>query len=84
MLITSQWACAVAPSMLGFIVSVQPSVVVSSCMYSLLHFLFPAHGLNEFVAHSPSARSLMVEYQVRWDGESSETMSDADKNMLGL
>lgn len=93
-----QWVCGVAPSMPGFVSSVQPSITVpiglthlyyicflagfaiSSSIYCLLHFAFPAHELNEFVRSSPSSRSLMVEYQERWDGESSEVMSDVDKD----
>lgn len=53
---------------------------ISFSIYCMLHFLFPAHGLNEFVSSSPSARALMVEYQEKWDSESSEAVSDVDKD----
>jgi NCS1 family nucleobase:cation symporter-1 len=53
---------------------------MSSSIYCLLHFVFPAHALNEFVSSSPPSKSLMVEYQERWDGESSEIVSDVDKD----
>ncbi|KUJ07643.1 NCS1 nucleoside transporter family protein [Mollisia scopiformis] len=91
------WICGVAPSMPGFVASVQLLVsvpiglthlyyicfligfAISSGVYCLLHFIFPAKGLNDFVASSPSPRSLMAEYQERWDGEISG-VSDIDKD----
>lgn len=54
--------------------------LISSSVYCALHFIFPAHGLNHFVASSPSPGSLMAEYQDRWDGDSSEAVSDLDKD----
>lgn len=42
--------------------------------------MFPASALNEFVARSPSARSLIMECQDKWDGESSEVVDDIDKD----
>ncbi|CZR69975.1 related to uracil permease [Phialocephala subalpina] len=92
------WVCGVAPSMPGFVASVQPSVTVpiglthlyyicflagfsiSASVYCGLHFIFPAEGLNRFVASSPPARALMAEYQDRWDGETSEVVSDFGKD----
>jgi NCS1 family nucleobase:cation symporter-1 len=53
---------------------------ISASIYCSLHFIFPARELKQFVENSPSAKELMVEYQERWDGESSEFVSDVDKN----
>ncbi|KAF8851032.1 NCS1 nucleoside transporter family protein [Acephala macrosclerotiorum] len=92
------WVCGVAPSMPGFVDSVQLLVkipiglthlyyicfltgfAISANVHCALHIIFPAEGLNHFVASSPPGRALMAEYQDRWDGETSEAVSDFDKD----
>jgi NCS1 family nucleobase:cation symporter-1 len=42
--------------------------VISAAVYCLLHFLFPAVALKDFVAESGSPKHIMKEYRDRWNG----------------
>jgi NCS1 family nucleobase:cation symporter-1 len=53
---------------------------ISATIYCVLHLTCPAHASKQFVEESPSARALMRKYQERRDGESSEFVSDVDKD----
>ena len=94
----TQWICGVAPSMPGFIASVNQSVTVpiglihmyyicflvgfsiTASVFCLLHFVFPAKQVVNFVASSLSAKILIADYQDRWDGENGDVAEDAKNN----
>lgn len=55
---------------------------ISSAVFCLLHAVFPAHEVREFVARSPPPRFVMADCQDRWDGETSEDV-ESDVNKVG-
>lgn len=52
---------------------------LSATVFCLLYYIFPPSEVMDFI-DSNSAKSLMADYQDRWDGEVSNTIDGVDKN----
>jgi NCS1 family nucleobase:cation symporter-1 len=53
---------------------------ISATIFCILHWVFPAKDVVNFVASISSPKLLMAEYQDQWDVGDSEITEDVSKN----